>query len=76
MASRTPRGAARREWMYFYSDLKGVEGHGLAGVNIHTGATNRAIRIKDLDERFVTDEVVGMLYSASANRPLGYSVQR
>jgi len=68
--------ALRGDFMYFYTDLKSVEGNGLAGVNIHTGASDRAIRIKDLDERFVTDEVVGMLFSASANRLLGYSVER
>jgi outer membrane protein assembly factor BamB len=67
--------ALRGDWMYFYTDLKGVEGNGLAGVNIHTGAADRAVRIKDLDERFVTDEVVGMLFSASGNRLLGYSVR-
>ncbi|HXT63647.1 MAG TPA: PQQ-binding-like beta-propeller repeat protein [Pyrinomonadaceae bacterium] len=68
--------ALRGDWMYFYTDLKGVEGNGLAGVNIHTGASDRAIRIKDLDERFVTDEVVQILFSASGNRLLGYSVSR
>jgi outer membrane protein assembly factor BamB len=68
--------ALRGDWMYFYTDLKGVEGNGLAGVNIHSGAANRAIRIRDLDERFVTDEVLGMLFSASGNRLLGYSVER
>jgi outer membrane protein assembly factor BamB len=68
--------ALRGDFMYFYTDLKSVEGNGLAGVNIQTGATDRAIRIKDLDERFVTDEIVGMLFSASANRLLGYSVER
>src|SRR5688572_4561982 len=66
--------ALRGDRMYFYTDLKGVDGNGLAGVNIHTGATDRAVRIKDLDERFVTDEVVGILYSASGNRLIGYSV--
>lgn len=68
--------ALRGDWMYFYTDLKGVEGNGLAGVNIHTGTTDRAIRIGDLDERFVTDEVVRMLFSARGNRLLGYSVER
>jgi hypothetical protein len=68
--------ALRGDRMYFYTDLKGVDGNGLAGVNIHTGATDRAIRIKDLDERFVTDEVVGILFSASGNRLIGYSVAR
>lgn len=66
--------ALRGDRMYFYTDLKGVDGNGLAGVNIHTGATDRAVRIKDLDERFVTDEVVGILFSASGNRLIGYSV--
>jgi len=66
--------ALRGDRMYFYTDLKGVDGNGLAGVNIHTGATDRAVRIKDLDDRFVTDEVVGILYSASGNRLIGYSV--
>ena len=68
--------ALRGDWMYFYTDLKGVDGNGLAGVNIHTGATDRAIRIRDLDERFVTDEVVQILFSANGNRLLGYSVTR
>jgi outer membrane protein assembly factor BamB len=68
--------ALRGDFMYFYTDLKNVEGNGLAGVNIQTGATDRAIRIKDLDERFVIDEVVGMLFSASGNRMIGYSVER
>ena len=66
--------ALRGDRMYFYTDLKRVDGNGLAGVNIHTGTTDRAVRIRDLDERFVTDEVVGILFSASGNRLLGYSV--
>jgi len=66
--------ALRGNWMYFYTDLKGVEGNGLAGVNIHTGALDRAVRIVDLDERFVTDEVVRMLYAASGNRLIAYSL--
>lgn len=66
--------ALRGDWMYFYTDLKGVDGNGLAGVNIHTGAADRAVRISDLDERFVTDEVAGILYSANGNRLIGYSV--
>lgn len=68
--------ALRGDWMYFYTDLKGVEGNGLAGVNIQTGATDRTVRLSDLDERFVTDEVAGMLYSADGNRLIGYSVTR
>jgi outer membrane protein assembly factor BamB len=66
--------ALRGDWMYFYTDLKNAGGNGLAGVNIHTGATDRAVRLSDLDERFVTDEVAGRLYSANGNRLIGYSV--
>ncbi|HEY8204980.1 MAG TPA: PQQ-binding-like beta-propeller repeat protein, partial [Pyrinomonadaceae bacterium] len=65
--------ALRGDWMYFYTDLK-TGGHGLAGINIHSGATERAVRLSDLDERFVTDEVAGVLYSANGNRLIGYSV--
>jgi outer membrane protein assembly factor BamB len=64
----------RGSWMYFYTDLKNVEGNGLAGVNIHTGMTDRRVRISNLDERFVTDEVAGILYSANGDRLIGYSV--
>jgi len=55
-------------WMYFYTDLKNPGGHGLAGVNINTGRTEREIRLGDLDERFVTDEVLGVIFAASGNR--------
>ena len=64
----------RGNWMYFYTDLKGAGGHGLAGVSIQTGTQERAVRLSDLDERFVTDEVAGMLYSATGNRLMGFSV--
>jgi hypothetical protein len=60
--------------MYVYTELKATGGHGLAGVSIQTGATERVVRLSDLDERFITDEVAGMLYSATANRIMGYSV--
>ena len=33
--------ALRGQWMYFYTDLKDIDGNGLAGVNIHTGETQR-----------------------------------
>jgi len=65
----------RGDWMYFYTDLKGVEGNGLAGVNIHNGQTDRMMRIPHLDKRFVTDEVAGILYSANGDRLIGYSVK-
>jgi outer membrane protein assembly factor BamB len=64
----------RGNWMYFYTDLKAAGGHGLAGVSIQSGATERAVRLSELDERFITDEVSAMLYSANANRLMGYSV--
>ena len=58
----------RGHWMYFYTDLRTRDGNGLAGVNINTGQTEREIRLKELDERFVTDEVIGLLYSANGSR--------
>ena len=64
----------RGEWMYFYTDLKGYGGHGLAGVNINSGVAERNVRLSDLDERFVTDEVAEKLYAASGNRLLAYSI--
>jgi hypothetical protein len=36
--------------------------------------SERAVRLSGLDERFITDEVAGMLYSATGNRLMGYSV--
>ena len=60
--------ALRGQWMYFYTDLKTRDGNGLAGVNINNGRTDREIRLSDLDERFVTDEVLGLVFSASGNR--------
>ena len=54
------------QWMYFYTELK--NGNGLAGVNINNGRTEREIRLRDLDERFVTDEVLGLIVTASGER--------
>jgi hypothetical protein len=56
--------------MYFYTDLRTRDGNGLAGVNIHNGKTDREIRVSELDERFVTDEVLGLMYSSKGNRLL------
>jgi hypothetical protein len=64
----------RGNWMYFYTDLKGRDGNGLAGVNIHSGRTERQIRLRDLDERFITDEALGLMYVSAGNRILAYSV--
>src|SRR5256714_1048530 len=70
---RTRRLAAvRGQWMYFYTDLR--NGHGLAGVNLNTGATDRAIRLGDPDERFISDETAGLLYTAKDNRLLAFSL--
>ncbi len=66
----------RGNWMYFYTDLKTVGGHGLAGINIQNGMVEREVRLGDLDERFITDEAAGTLFTANGNRLLGYSVRR
>jgi outer membrane protein assembly factor BamB len=57
--------------MYFYTDLKGL-GDGLAGVNIHTGRTDVRLRLSDLDERFITDETLRLLYVSKGDRLLAY----
>jgi len=66
----------RGNWMYFYTDLKTSSGHGLAGINIQNGMMERAVRLGDLDDRFITDEVAGLLLVANGNRLLGYSVSQ
>lgn len=64
----------RGQWMYFYTDLKNRDGNGLAGVNVNNGRTDREIRLSDLDERFVTDEVFGLLFVASGDRLIGHKL--
>lgn len=64
--------ALRGEWMYFYTDLKARDGNGLAGVNVNNGRTEREVRLSDLDDRFVADEVFKVMYSASGNRLFGH----
>ena len=66
--------ALRGNWMYFYTDLKGQDGNGLAGVNIHTGRTEREIRLRDLDERFIADEALGLMFVSAGNRMVAYPV--
>lgn len=66
--------ALRGQWMYYYTDLKGRDGNGLAGVNINNGETDREIRLRDLDERFITDEPLGLMFVSSGNRMLAYSL--
>jgi len=65
----------RGQWMYFYTDLKGRDGNGLAGVNVNNGRTERQVRLSDLDERFVTDEVLGLMFVASGQRLFGTRLQ-
>ena len=62
----------RGQWMYFYTDLPSRDGNGLAGVNVNNGRTEREIRLSDLDDRFVTDEVFGVMYVANGNRLIGH----
>jgi len=66
--------ALRGQWMYFYTGLKGRSGNGLAGVNINSGETTRHIRLSELDERFVTDEPLGLMFVSDGNRMLAHSV--
>jgi hypothetical protein len=68
--------ALRGQWMYFYTDLKGIDGNGLAGVNIHNGETQRLIRLRELDEKFISDEALGLMFVSSGNRILAHSVNR
>ena len=57
----------RGQWMYFYTNLD-RGGHGLVGVNVNNGRTDREIRLSDLDERFITDEVLGAMFTASGEK--------
>ena len=61
----------RGQWMYFYTDLKTRDGNGLAGVNINNGRTEREVRLSDLDERFIADEALGLMFTASGERLVG-----
>jgi outer membrane protein assembly factor BamB len=65
----------RGQWMYFYADLDTRDGNGLAGVNVNNGRTEREIRLSDLDDRFVTDEVFGVLYVADGNKLFGHRLK-
>ena len=67
--------ALRGQWMYFYTDLKTRDGNGLAGVNINNGRTEREIRLSDLDERFIADEALGVMFTASDERLLGHKLK-
>src|SRR5882762_2351903 len=70
---RTRRLAALRgDWMYFYTDLG--RGNGLLGVNINTGADERSIRMSAPDDRFISDDVVQLLFVSQDNRLLAYAL--
>jgi len=70
---RTRRLAALRgEWMYFYTDLG--RGNGLAGVNVNTGSTERSIRMSAPDDRFLSDEIVQLLFVSQDNRMIAYAL--
>lgn len=62
----------RGQWMYFYTDLQTRDGNGLAGVNVNSGRTDREIRISDLDERFIADEALSLMFTASGNRVVAH----
>lgn len=64
--------ALRGQWLYFYTDLKGGAGRGLAGVNINTGRTERSIPLNDPDERFISDETMNLLYTVKDKRLVAY----
>ena len=61
--------------MYFYTNLESG-GNGLAGVNINNGRTEREVRLSDLDERFVTDEVLGSMLTASREKLISHRLNR
>lgn len=65
----------RGQWMYFYTGLDSG-GNGLAGVNINNGRTEREVRLSDLDERFVTDEVLGSMLTADGERVISHRLNR
>jgi outer membrane protein assembly factor BamB len=65
----------RGNHMYFYTDLEEpFDRKGLVGVNVHTGRDSRVVLISDPDAQFVTDETVGLLYSADGNRLQAYGM--
>ena len=65
----------RGQWMYFYTSLE-RGGNGLAGVNVNNGRTEREIRLSDLDDRFVADEVLGVMFTASGERLFSHGLRR
>jgi len=72
---RDRRAELRGQWMYFYTDLRSRDGNGLAGVNVNNGRTEREVRVSDLDERFVTDEALGLMFTASGSRMFAHALR-
>ena len=66
--------ALRGQFMYFYTDLKPEGGRGLAGVNLNTGQTERAVALDDLDYRFSNDEIAELIYVAKDNRLTAHKI--
>jgi hypothetical protein len=64
--------ALRGDWMYFYTDLG--RGNGLAGVNVNTGISERSIRMSAPDDRFLSDEVLQLVFVSQDNRMLAYAL--
>ena len=65
----------RGSHMYFYTDLeKPFDRKGLVGVNVHTGRDSRYVLVSDPDSQFVTDETLGLLYSADGNKLEAFEV--
>ncbi|HVI71848.1 MAG TPA: PQQ-binding-like beta-propeller repeat protein [Pyrinomonadaceae bacterium] len=60
----------RGQWMYFYTS------HGLVGVNVNNGRSDREIRLSELDERFITDEVLGSMFTASSEKLFSHGLNR
>lgn len=59
----------RSNHMFFYTDLrKPFDKKGLVGVNVHTGQDGKFALVSEPDPMFVTDESVGLLYSANGSR--------
>jgi outer membrane protein assembly factor BamB len=66
--------ALRGQFMYFYTELKPEGGRGLAGVNLNTGQTERAVALDDLDYRFSNDEIAELIYVAKDNRLTAHKI--
>ena len=62
----------RGDWMYFFTELP--KGNGLVGINVNTGVAEHAVRLSDLDDRFISDEAANLLYTARNNRLLAFGL--